>query len=225
MRDMSFLHRSGLMVGSQPPAASESGARCGVSVMPQLFVGRYLGHSAQAARIDFRPQPKHHAPMSFLSLAFIERLAEERIKQAQEEGAFDALPGRGRPLDLEDDAHVPEDLRLAWRVLKNAGCLPPELEARLCECVKGLLPTLSPDHADILARVDLGGATPAEAALALGITANAASVRLHRARKALHERLVATCGTCTEHGCLDCRCGEPSSGGGCKTSHSHPSSS
>ena len=69
-------------------------------------------------------------PMSFLSLAFIERLAEERIKQAQEEGAFDDLPGRGRPLDLEDDAHVPEDLRMAWRVLKNAGCLPPELLAQ-----------------------------------------------------------------------------------------------
>ncbi|MDP3427587.1 MAG: DUF1992 domain-containing protein [Humidesulfovibrio sp.] len=68
--------------------------------------------------------------MSFLSLAFIERLAEERIKQAQEEGAFDDLPGRGRPLDLEDDAHVPEDLRMAWRVLKNAGCLPPELLAQ-----------------------------------------------------------------------------------------------
>ena len=65
-----------------------------------------------------------------LSLAFIERLAEERIRQAQEEGAFDDLPGRGQPLDLDDDAHVPEDLRLAWRVLKNAGCLPPELEAQ-----------------------------------------------------------------------------------------------
>ena len=58
--------------------------------------------------------------MSFLNLAFIERLAEERIKQAQDEGAFDALPGRGRPLALDDDAHVPEDLRMAWRVLKNA---------------------------------------------------------------------------------------------------------
>ena len=64
-----------------------------------------------------------------LSLAFIETLAEERIKQAQERGEFDDLPGRGKPLDLEDDAHVPAELRMAWRVLKNAGCLPPELEA------------------------------------------------------------------------------------------------
>jgi len=64
-----------------------------------------------------------------LSLAFIERIAEERIKQAQKDGEFDDLPGRGRPLDLEDDAHVPPELKMAWRVLKNAGCLPPELEA------------------------------------------------------------------------------------------------
>ena len=64
-----------------------------------------------------------------LSLAFIESLAEERIKKAQEDGEFDDLPGRGEPLDLEDDAHVPPELKMAWRVLKNAGCLPPELEA------------------------------------------------------------------------------------------------
>jgi len=64
-----------------------------------------------------------------LSLAFIQTLAEERIKQAQERGDFDDLPGRGRPLDLDDDAHVPAELRMAWRVLKNAGCLPPELLA------------------------------------------------------------------------------------------------
>jgi len=64
-----------------------------------------------------------------LSLAFIEAIAEERIRAAQENGEFDDLPGRGKPLDLDDDAHVPPELRMAWRVLKNAGCLPPELEA------------------------------------------------------------------------------------------------
>jgi hypothetical protein len=64
-----------------------------------------------------------------LSLAFIETIAEERIRAALENGEFDDLPGRGLPLDLEDDAHVPPELKMAWRVLKNAGCLPPELEA------------------------------------------------------------------------------------------------
>lgn len=59
-----------------------------------------------------------------------QRIAEERIRKALEEGEFDNLPGAGKPLVLEDDRWVPEDLRMAYRVLKNAGCIPPELELR-----------------------------------------------------------------------------------------------
>ncbi|MEJ2183656.1 MAG: DUF1992 domain-containing protein [Nitrospirota bacterium] len=58
----------------------------------------------------------------------IARIAEERIRKAAEEGAFVDLPGAGKPLDLREDAFVPEDLRMAYRMLKNAGCIPPELE-------------------------------------------------------------------------------------------------
>jgi len=60
--------------------------------------------------------------------AALERLAEERIRDAIQRGEFDNLPGRGKPLNLEDDRHIPDDLRLAYKVLKNADCLPPELE-------------------------------------------------------------------------------------------------
>jgi len=60
----------------------------------------------------------------------IARIAEQRIRQALREGVFDNLPGAGKPLDLEDDSWVPEDLRLAFRVLRNAGIIPPELELR-----------------------------------------------------------------------------------------------
>jgi hypothetical protein len=58
------------------------------------------------------------------------KIVEQRIKEAQERGEFDNLPGRGKPLNLEDDSHVPEDLRLAYKILKNADCLPPELQER-----------------------------------------------------------------------------------------------
>ena len=54
-------------------------------------------------------------------------MVEQRIKKAQQEGEFERLPGAGRPLQLEDDSGVPEDLRLAYKILKNADCLPPEL--------------------------------------------------------------------------------------------------
>ncbi|MBW1707685.1 MAG: DUF1992 domain-containing protein [Deltaproteobacteria bacterium] len=56
-----------------------------------------------------------------------QKIIEKRIKEAQKRGEFDELPGSGEPLNVEDDSHVPEDLRLAYKILKNADCLPPEL--------------------------------------------------------------------------------------------------
>ncbi len=62
--------------------------------------------------------------------AIFDKIAEERIREAIEHGEFDDLPGKGKPLELEDDSHLPADLRLAYKILKNANCLPPELELR-----------------------------------------------------------------------------------------------
>ena len=58
------------------------------------------------------------------------QIAEQRIHDAIENGEFDNLKGMGKPLDLGDESWIPEDLRMAYRVLKNAGCLPEELELR-----------------------------------------------------------------------------------------------
>ena len=63
-------------------------------------------------------------------MAFFDRVVEERIRTAQAEGLFDNLPGKGKPLNLGDDSGVPEDLRLAFKVLKNADCLPIEMDLR-----------------------------------------------------------------------------------------------
>jgi RNA polymerase sigma-70 factor (ECF subfamily) len=82
----------------------------------------------------------------------------------------------------------------------------PELERVACQCIQALLPTLKPAEAEALEAIDLGGRTPAEAAALLGVTPNAMSVRLHRARRALREKVERTCRTCAAHGCLDCRC-------------------
>jgi hypothetical protein len=57
-----------------------------------------------------------------------ETLIEQRIREAKARGEFDDLPGAGRPLDLDDDLLVPEDLRVAHRILKNAGYVPPEAQ-------------------------------------------------------------------------------------------------
>jgi hypothetical protein len=61
-------------------------------------------------------------------VSYFWRLAEERIKEAQRAGAFDNLPGKGKPLELEDLSWVPEELRIGYLVLKNAHVLPPEAE-------------------------------------------------------------------------------------------------
>lgn len=63
-------------------------------------------------------------------MLLLDSLAEEKISSAIRRGELDDLPGRGRPLPAEDLGGVPEGLRVAYRLLKNAGCLPPELALR-----------------------------------------------------------------------------------------------
>jgi hypothetical protein len=58
------------------------------------------------------------------------KIAEHRIREAIENGEFNNLKDMGKPLDLGDESWIPEDLRMAYRMLKNAGCLPAELELR-----------------------------------------------------------------------------------------------
>jgi hypothetical protein len=60
---------------------------------------------------------------------FLEIIAEQKLAEAAKAGEFDDLPGAGKPLDLDDDARIPEDLRVAYRILKNAGFVPPEVES------------------------------------------------------------------------------------------------
>jgi RNA polymerase sigma-70 factor (ECF subfamily) len=80
------------------------------------------------------------------------------------------------------------------------------LWGQVCACVTAILPTLRPAYADILRRVEIDERPLTGVARSLGISANNASVRLLRARRALLDRLRATCGACFEHGCLDCFC-------------------
>lgn len=71
-----------------------------------------------------RPAPRTGA------VSFLHQVAEQRILEAQRAGAFDNLPGKGKPLQLEDLSWVPEDLRIGYHVLKNAHVLPPEAQLR-----------------------------------------------------------------------------------------------
>lgn len=162
-------------------------------------------------------------------LAFLERrtgsreVAEDLLHEAY-------LRGMERVGELRDDASA-----VAWfyRILRNAlidhwrrrdverraadtlraeagdeePAADPELMTEVCRCVAGIVDTLKPEYAEAIRTVDLGGASVATYAGEAGITSNNASVRLHRAHTALKQRLLATCGACATHGCLDCQCG------------------
>jgi len=58
------------------------------------------------------------------------KIAERRILEAIQNGEFDNLEGMGNPFTFEDETFIPDDLRMAYRILKNAGCVPPEIELR-----------------------------------------------------------------------------------------------
>ena len=63
----------------------------------------------------------------FSLMHFLEFIAERKIAEAERDGALKDLPGAGAPLDLDDDPLIPEDLRMAYRILKNAGLVPQEV--------------------------------------------------------------------------------------------------
>ncbi len=68
--------------------------------------------------------------MAVMSMLCWQKLVEERIETAMQQGVFDNLPGKGKPLPREDDSMAPEELRMAYKVLRNSGHVPPEVADR-----------------------------------------------------------------------------------------------
>lgn len=87
-----------------------------------------------------------------------------------------------------------------------------ETTRQVCACYEALLPQLKPRDAELLRRVELGNEPVTAVASTLGITPNAASVTLHRARRELRRQLEQFCGDCASGACLDCDCAKPPDG-------------
>ena len=77
-----------------------------------------------------------------------EWIAEQRIEDAIARGELDNLPGAGRPLDLDEDLLVPADVRMAYRILRNAGFVPPELAERRQAATLRTLIAVAADEAE-----------------------------------------------------------------------------
>jgi RNA polymerase sigma-70 factor (ECF subfamily) len=81
-----------------------------------------------------------------------------------------------------------------------------ELHRVVCACVGELAGTLKPEYATALRRIELDGLSVKDYASEAGISASNAGVRVFRAREALRKQVARSCGTCADHGCLDCTC-------------------
>ena len=161
-------------------------------------------------------------------LAFLERSVDDRA--LAEDLLQDAFTRNlDRLSDMPDEALVPwfyrvlrnaaidrhrrkgaEERALAAFTQELADAAQPdeEFHREICACVGRLANTLKPEYAEVLRAVDVEE-TPVKAfAEAAGLTASNAGVRLFRAREALRKEVTASCGTCAEHGCLDCSCGK-----------------
>ena len=88
-------------------------------------------------------------------MSLLDRLADAHIQNAIDAGEMDDLPGQGRPLPPDDARHVPAELRAGYRLLKNAGFVPPEIAThRELREVEDLLNQAVPasEHAERLTR-------------------------------------------------------------------------
>jgi RNA polymerase sigma factor (sigma-70 family) len=84
-----------------------------------------------------------------------------------------------------------------------------ELRQAVCQCLGRLAETLKPEYADAIKRIDVDDMSVKDYAQEAGISASNAGVRVFRAREALRGQVARSCGTCAEHGCLDCSCQSP----------------
>ena len=80
-------------------------------------------------------------------------------------------------------------------------------DPEFCKCMDGVIDTLKPEYAAVIREIDLKERPIAAVAKNLNSTTNNLTVRLHRARHQLRERLEQTCHLCSKHGCLNCTCG------------------
>lgn len=101
-------------------------------------------------------------------------IAEQKISQAIEEGRLKTDGWKDKPLKLDDDRMVPDDLKMAYKMLKNAGFLPPEIESRKeIKRLEELIATTEDEHTRVkqmrklsvlMAKVEASRTTPSNIA-------------------------------------------------------------
>ena len=170
--------------------------------MPSLVEGLLVRHRAELVAFVAR-----RAVRGVSAADVLQQVAVRALAQAGQ--LRDARAGRAWLFRIARNVLADQYRATASRTLALGGDPPASATDEFaCACVLTNLRQLSPEHTAILNRVVVEGASIPEAARELGISSNAATVRVHRAREALKRRLRAHCGTESVRACLDCICGE-----------------
>ena len=166
----------------------------------------------------------HRAFLRYLERRLASRSAAEDILQAafvRNLGRLDAVPEqalvpwfyrvlRNALIDHTRRAGAADRALAALaREVETAEAPPADLYREICACITRLAGTLKPEYAEALREIDVEGMAVTAFAAGRGLSPSNAGVRLFRARQALKRQVTASCGTCAEHGCLDCSCQKP----------------
>jgi len=142
-----------------------------------------------------------------------EDILQQALVKAAEHADVLRNPERARAWFFQILRRTVADHRARWAVRESKlETLAADLEeatpeeVATCACSLGQLERIDSKYPDILRRMDLEDQTLSEAAEALAISVNNATVRLHRARKALRDKLFEFCGTDSVRACADCSC-------------------
>jgi len=183
--------------------------RVPVSAQPAPELAEHLAHNHREflGFLEKRLGSRSEAE-DVLQEAFVKGLEHEReLRDSEAATAWfyrmlrNAVVDRYRRRGSQDRA-----LQALAQELDGAEVASPDMQNAVCACVGSLASTLKPEYAEALRRIELEGQTVQGYAAELGIQPNNAAVRVHRARQALRARVLVACGTCAEHGCLDCSC-------------------
>ena len=191
----------------QKVAASKAGCADPKSAQPALL-DSLLDQRRQFLRFVERRVSSPAIAEDILQAAYLRALERGgEIRKGESGTAWFYRILRNAVIDFYRHRGVEDRALTQWARELETTVEPDDLTRDIvCKCIDRVLPSLKPGYAQILREIDLNEGSLEAFATANHITLPNATVRIHRARKSLKQALVATCGSCSAHGCLDCNC-------------------
>jgi RNA polymerase sigma-70 factor (ECF subfamily) len=145
------------------------------------------------------------------SFAKLDKLASLRAEESAVAWFYRVLRNAStdRARRKQSEARALEALAAELELVEPEGPPDDEVSRAVCRCIATLKDNLKPAYRDALERIEIDGVAVKDYAAEAGISPGNAAVRAYRARDALRKQVALACGTCAEHGCLDCSCQHP----------------